>query len=675
MLAGIACLQMQSHVDGLTDSQNMGAEAMKRHLRLVLAGLFTLSTIVVSFGHADDGTPSTPRTFKGKITSIKDGKLTVESESGVRRQFRINGKLKSLVKNSAKGDPLQNDAELTIRTNAFGKVMHVEMKSPEVTPIQARSKPRLRGPKAIRRPKSLRRPKPLRRPTAIEGQRGQQSQPTSNAAPGNGSGGGTPGTKGGSGGGGSSSGGRAGVSGGKRDNSRSNKPNKGGQRQPTPNALRGVPATGLPLNGGDSQNTPATSSGNGASPVDDTVGGKTVPITDNQKGTDNTDNVQTFVPNSNEKVPGRLHWEHAKYVGAFRLPYKPGGVKKLSYSAAATAYSAARNSLFVAGHVQDNLVAEFSIPTPKDVGKDAKRTGELPMARVLRALGSPLGSLRVTTKTQVDIGGLAVLPVDGKDRLAWVQYDTYNTSGRDYSSHGFCELDFSAPRGMWNIASAPSNMSAGYLCVPNPAAMNGALKGMNLLTGQAGISGMGSGSWGPALFATKLGSPLPQTNADLPTKPLVYFPTDHRYPGWNLANRVRGAAWIHTTKDQAVAFLVTVGRGKFWYGEGKSYPYYPGGDPWDSAKGNHAPPYAVELWLFDVKDLAAVAAGTKKPWTPRPYAIVDLSKTLIPGNPKRSHMGMAYNAKDRMLYITWADVDRSQSKYSGSPIVSVFSIK
>ncbi len=96
-----------------------------------------------------------------------------------------------------------------------------------------------------------------------------------------------------------------------------------------------------------------------------------------------------------------------------------------------------------------------------------------------------------------------------------------------------------------------------------------------------------------------------------------------------------------------------------------------GGDPWSEYKGYHAPPYQIELWIYDVRDLLAVAAGRASPYAPRPVEIVDLTDQLVLGNPIRP-MGLAFDAERGRLFIIWAGADGTQSQYEGAPVVNVF---
>lgn len=452
------------------------------------------------------------------------------------------------------------------------------------------------------------------------------------------------GSQGGGGGGGSVGGG---TGGGKPDSANQN---ESGRRQPS------------------LQNRPSP-------PARPVRGGNQEPTDQNDSARDRSSNRRRAPRRPRSTKRKQLKWSSFKHVGAFRLPLNPGGSSRFGNSTGVTAFNPNGNggagSLFVTGHAHHNKVAEVSIPSPKDIGIDVEKTGSLPIAKVLQPFGDPVGSLR---KKGFRISGLAIL----NSQLAWTIRYTYNVASKDYPSHGLSTLKLIKPdsKGLWNIANAPHNMSAGYLCsIPPDRELPKKLRGMNLMSGQSEVPGRASSSAGPALFGFRFSPPFPKPNSDFASRPLVYYPLQKSFPGWGPANKVYDSEWIQVGGRECIAFLVRWSKGRHWYGHGESYPHYPGGDRWDSSKGYHAPPYVIELWLYDAKDLIEVAMGGLKPWSPRPYERIDLTKYLIPGNPKRSGMGLVYDYKRHRLFVLWANVDRKQSRYEGAPVVNVFDIK
>ncbi|MBN2292294.1 MAG: hypothetical protein JXM70_07710, partial [Pirellulales bacterium] len=75
--------------------------------------------------------------------------------------------------------------------------------------------------------------------------------------------------------------------------------------------------------------------------------------------------------------------------------------------------------------------------------------------------------------------------------------------------------------------------------------------------------------------------------------------------------------------------------------------------------------FEAQILLYDPADLAAVAAGKKKPWAPQPYAVLDIEKYLFATQAvtrRMQHLGAAcFDPKGRFLYVfePRADGDKS----------------
>jgi hypothetical protein len=207
------------------------------------------------------------------------------------------------------------------------------------------------------------------------------------------------------------------------------------------------------------------------------------------------------------------------------------------------------------------------------------------------------------------------------------------------------------------------------------------------VTGQCCIPIISRTSFGPALFAwnpADLGKRDP-----LPATPLIYYPQDHATLGpWEGSNEifggtteVAGVAIIDGTST--VLFAGRNGVGTFCYGQGTpdkkkaSEPPQKDGekfcyDPTSNDKGQHAFPYRLQFWAYDVKDLAAVRAGDKRPWDVKPYAVWPFELPAI-GDPYPRLGAMAYDAERRRLFVTQLFGDKDG--YARRPVVHVFSVR
>ena len=370
-----------------------------------------------------------------------------------------------------------------------------------------------------------------------------------------------------------------------------------------------------------------------------------------------------------------VHWSDFSYVGEFRMPDVSGQASTFGYSAETVmAYNpygdGGKGSLFVRGHTYQQMVAEVNIPTPSKTG--------LPSATVLQPFADVAPGYMFSTDqgVQMDrLSGLVVTTVPGQTSpsLFWTVRHYYNVGTDDNNSHGVSTLNLSnpQPRGLWNIAGYSNNATAGYLGEIPAAFADQYLGGKQILTGQQGVAGQGSSSWGPAAFAIKPwldSGGFPANGTQLPAVPLVYYPSDHPYPNWNLASKVSSVQWIQMGDKQALAFTVTLGLGKEWYGAGPDYPYLAGGDKVITGKGYHAPPYETQIWLYSVDDVLKVIQGQMQPWDIRPYEQIDFQSYL---DQQQYYPGpMAFDAQHQRLFMM--DTSGVMSGYDPVPVIYVF---
>jgi hypothetical protein len=403
--------------------------------------------------------------------------------------------------------------------------------------------------------------------------------------------------------------------------------------------------------------------------------------------------VCLLLPGSVSAADKLLQAADFTYLGAFRVPQGDLGGPQyhgLSYGGSALAYNPARNSLFIVGHDQDQLVAEISIPSPV-VSSDP---GKLNRARLLQKLADVTkGNLtRIKeggapeTSNKVKIGGLLVYG----DHLVGTAYNFYDGARSAVLSHFKSGTYLAAEgnfQGMYQVGSQPSVPQAGFVAgyMGNiPAEYRSALGG-STITGQAGISIVGRTSWGPAAFAFepgKLGIDNPVT-----ATPLVYYPLDHQTLGrWGhplppnphiaLGDTIAGVAF--PTGTRSIIFTGKHGQGSSCYGVGGATD--PGGhpgveychDPNDSYKGTHSWPYVNQVWAYDVNEFLAVSNGQKKPWEVLPYAVWSFPLPTTQQLFTVPAGASAYDEINKRLYLVQPGADNAP--VWGLPLVHVFRI-
>jgi hypothetical protein len=355
------------------------------------------------------------------------------------------------------------------------------------------------------------------------------------------------------------------------------------------------------------------------------------------------------------------------YVGAFRLPSGASGGDDFSFGGSPIAYNPAANSLFIGTH--SGKIAEVTIPAPIN----STAIPDLPSAKYLQAFADPTEGHAQDVATDranpASIDGLLVF----SGRLVGTDSVYYDANGSQRLSHYWRALNLVRPsfKGMFDVwQEGKAGFVSGYMALV-PDEWQASLGGP-AITGQCCIPIVSRTSYGPSAFAWNpavLGivSPAPATA-------LLYYPGDHPLEEWDSTNLVyNGSTEIHgAVIPAAMRTLLLVGRhgsGRFCYGTGGVRGECV--DPVTGDKGNHAYPYAYQMWAYDLLDLADVKAGKRKPWDIRPY---DVWTFQLPIDEASKHLGgVAYDSTRRLLYVSqmWADVDGGANR----PLIHVFHIR
>lgn len=364
------------------------------------------------------------------------------------------------------------------------------------------------------------------------------------------------------------------------------------------------------------------------------------------------------------------------WQGCFRLPHDADDQRNFAYGGSAIGFNPSRGSLFVVGMPWYQLVAEVSVPAVDPSTPFAS----LPTATLLQPLTDPTeGHLRdVQNPTAtVQIGGL--LPV--ADALIVTAFDTYDGVGGgsqrrshfirpnalDYTGHVDGPfISDAAMIGTQGKPLAPAGFVAGYMATI-PSKWQGVLRGP-MLTGQSCISTISRSSYGPCVFAF---DPAEMNEYDVPfhVTPLVGYPQPHPlgdYSGqndlFNGATQMGGVCFPEGT--DSVLFFGRQGTGPYWYGEPDATR-----DPADNGKGDHAFPYRYQVWAYDARELAEVAAGRKQPWEPQPYAVWGLDLPFA--EPNTRVLGIAYDGATGRIFLSQYYGDWPQQ----APLIHVFTVK
>jgi len=312
------------------------------------------------------------------------------------------------------------------------------------------------------------------------------------------------------------------------------------------------------------------------------------------------------------------------------VPWANGGAPQYcAYTQGVIAYNTANNSLFLVCHVHTQTVAEISIPALGGQATQLQAPRDVTEGRLNNTLqppGGPGGSKQ--------IGGLAV--INGKLVItAFVYYDA-DPDFRAIKSHFVRGLSVSAPgtvQGPFRIGNIPPGPAffAGYMG-PIPTVWQAALGG-DFFAGQCCLGIVSRTSYGPSVSAV-LKANLASGLDPVPAQHLVGYPEptvlsawDSTGPLFNGTTNMRGV--LLPENSASVIFFGYHGMGQFIY-----------------QGGTTASPYEPHLWFYNANDLAAVKAGTKQWYEPRPYRTARL-----PGLQEASIGGVTLDPATGRIYV------------------------
>ena len=352
-----------------------------------------------------------------------------------------------------------------------------------------------------------------------------------------------------------------------------------------------------------------------------------------------------------------IQFSDLQYLGAFRVP------SSIEYGGTALAYNPGNpGSLFITCLNTSGQVAEISIPTPKNVSVSSLNSASLlqsckdPTAGATQGLGGS-GSSK--------IGGMLVY--GGKLYTSvYLFYDADGSQNAWLYVKSNTNLSQSNASGAYKVGSNAPNV--GFLdgwMAPVPSAWRAALGGP-IASGNCCLSIITRTSYGPAAFAW---DPARLTSVSTPVSatPLLYYPSSNHTLGdwngpppnnttifWNNSGTGYRGGGIIPDGTRSILFFGSQGTGSFCYGEGSAC-----NDPVDNSKGNHGYPYRFQIMAYDLNNLAAVAAGTKQPYSVLPYAVWPLTSGIIgvDGKSDNGGGGAVYDPILKRIYFSTTYTD------------------
>lgn len=381
-----------------------------------------------------------------------------------------------------------------------------------------------------------------------------------------------------------------------------------------------------------------------------------------------------------------------EYHGAFRLPKVENDRSRFPWGGLSLAFRADGDpqgdddgypgSLFTVGHDQHQLVAEVSIPIPRNLVD--RKGADLPAASMLQRFGDISDGFIAAQSAGTEpfkIGGLFVT----QDRLHWTLFKYYNVDGARYDSHATSSLNLSDPQpeGLWHLGQLHgggpewhSYKYAGYIFDVPPRRAQNDLGGLNLISGLQISTGRQTSSQGPAMYAYRLPPRGTERGTSLEAIPLIYYPLGGgELKHHNAADKWRGGAWIQIGDKEGIIIGGRKSLGPEYYGEARPSDCTPD-------KGYHGTPYEPQILFYDPEEVLKVARGEQRPWSVEPW-LRWTSET--PGGGLKQYFfdtcharleGVAFDRENALLYLIQYGAARitpeDQEMY---PIVHVFRVR
>jgi hypothetical protein len=375
-----------------------------------------------------------------------------------------------------------------------------------------------------------------------------------------------------------------------------------------------------------------------------------------------------------------IHIDDLQYVGAFRLPAREFGSSSLNYSQGPIAWNPDRQSLFIVGHAHQQAIAEFAIPELVDTTVLSElNMAEDPLQPFTSILDRASGG---NPEANDRIGGM--LYVSGPDgpELLVNAYEYYDAPGDNTRSmlaiRNANDLAQSKVDGYFKVSGGPGH-TAGWMS-PIPAAWRTVLGGAYLTGSSSGIPIISRTSVGPSAFVFDPLDIVGKSGVSTPiaTRRLLDFSLANPLHA-DLSNDSRSnELWNHLSR--VVYGLVLPGT-RTYATFGSSGGHTSGvGYKIVQDNGRRTGGYSSYLvkdnyhyyWLWDVRDLARVAAGELEPYEVRPYEY-GIFRTPFEGSAHKLGGG-TFDPSTGRIYLTAQGADREQGEYSNPPVVMVFEV-
>lgn len=382
-------------------------------------------------------------------------------------------------------------------------------------------------------------------------------------------------------------------------------------------------------------------------------------------------NVHSLNAQTLDSLP-LFHISDLTYEGGFRLPASQYGASSLNYSQGPIAYNKNNNSLFIVGHVYDQAIAEFSIPSLiisdslslLNIANDPLQNFETCLNKTTN--GNPEGLDR--------IGGLYL---SSTGEMIVNAYEYYDAPADNILTtlviEDASQLSTSNVNGYFRFLGGAGHTN-GWIS-PIPIEWQNALDG-DLITGQSsGEPIIGRFSVGPSAFSFYEADLLTTTDSVLTTQLLDYSLTNPLRS--DLSNTsLTNDMWTFLSRT-TYGFIIPKTRTYFTMGYSGGHTsgvcYKCTQNDGNVCGGYCAPDtsdYYQQYWLWDLNDLLDVKSGIINAYDVEPYA---KGEFVTPHQvQKRAIGGANYDQETGNLYLSILAGDTDQGPYSNPPVIEVY---
>lgn len=362
------------------------------------------------------------------------------------------------------------------------------------------------------------------------------------------------------------------------------------------------------------------------------------------------------------------------YAGAFTVPAKEYGDSKMDFAEGTMEVNG--DSMFIVGHVHDDAIAEFRVPSLvlsgriQDLNSSGRPVQEFTTV-IDRTIGGNPHELDQIVGLEVLDDSLVVNTIEYYDGAA-------NNTLTTFVVEDAANLKESSVSRMHRMQGAAR--AAGWLSTV-PAEWRHLLRASHISGASSGGPIIGRHSVGPSAFAINLNSSLPADRVvDIPTWELLGFSLDKPLHEDLFNEKRKNKIWTHLSEARygflvpGTSTYVTIGSSgghdsgigyKLERSDGKKCGGYCSKDLSDNYN---------YFWLWDAKQLLRVGMGELSPHELEPYEYGRWDLPFQTSEYGNFIGGASYDETRDLLYISILEANNELGAYDNPPVIIAYRV-